>query len=91
MVGSQERCWLAEEQMEVQAAVGVEAEEAAALGIKSWGEGCWLGRVGEQPQTPGVTCLREAGQTQCSRMTQKRLQSFRNVHFLVWNMAKGFE
>lgn len=77
--------------MEVQAAVGVEAEEAAALGIKSSGEGCWLGSVGEQPQMPGVTCLREAGHIQGSRVTQKSLQSFRNVHFLVWNMAKGLE
>lgn len=38
LVGSQERCRLADEQMEVQAAAGVEAAEAAALGIKfGWG------------------------------------------------------
>lgn len=40
----------AEEQMEVQAAVGMEAKEAAALGTKSRGG---LGRVREHPQARG--------------------------------------
>lgn len=44
--------------MDVQAAVGVEAEEAAALGLKSRSG---LGGVREPLQAQGVTYLREVG------------------------------
>lgn len=74
--------------MEVQAAVGVEAQETAA-----WGDTI-QGRAG-----PGEGAATGVGgwpvwwklDIQCSRMTQKSRQSFRNVHFLVWNAGKRRE